>query len=162
MELKIRKMQAKDIKQVQQVAKISWNTTYNGIIPIEVQENFLSSAYSDEMMQTRLERSFIFVAEVEGDVVGFANFSSVKEGGKVELAAIYLDPQFQGKGIGTGLLEQGIKDIEGIKEIYLNVEKENQSGRTFYKAKGFEVLNEFDDEFDGHILKTVRMILKVS
>lgn len=162
MEFKIRKMQAKDIKQVQQVAKISWNTTYNGIIPIEVQENFLSSAYSDDMMQTRLDRSFIFVAEVRHDVVGFANFSSVKEDGKVELAAIYLDPKFQGLGIGTALLEQGIKDIEGVKEIYLNVEKENQSGRTFYKAKGFKVLNEFDDEFDGHILKTVRMILKVS
>lgn len=161
MEFEIRKMETKDIKQVQKVARISWNTTYDGIIPIEVQENFLKSAYSDDMMQTRLDRSFIFVAEVEHDVVGFANFSTVKEGGKVELAAIYLDPQFQGKGLGTALLEQGIQNIESVKEIYLNVEKENHSGRTFYEAKGFKVLNEFDDEFDGHILKTVRMILKV-
>ena len=28
----------------------------------------------------------------------------------------------------------------------------------FYKAKGFEIFEEFDDNFDGHILKTVRMI----
>ncbi|MEN2467331.1 GNAT family N-acetyltransferase [Ornithinibacillus sp. FSL M8-0202] len=157
----IRKMQPEDIKQVQDVAKTTWNTTYEGIIPSEVQENFLKSAYNDERMKQRLEHSTLFVAEVEGRVVGFANFSPVREDGKVELGAIYLYPEQQGKGLGSALLQKGMKELDGVNEIYINVEKDNKIGKTFYEAKGFKIVKEFDDDFDGHILKTVRMVLKV-
>ncbi|QFT91127.1 Protease synthase and sporulation negative regulatory protein PAI 1 [Bacillus sp. THAF10] len=161
MKLVIRKMNEEDIQQVQQVAKISWNHTYEGIIPREVQDNFLQSAYNDAMMHRRLEQSIVFVAEMEGKIVGFANFSGVKDEGKVELAAIYLYPEFQGNGIGTKLLEKGIIYLDGVKEMYINVEKDNAIGKAFYEAKGFQVVSEFDDDFDGHILKTIRMKLLV-
>ncbi|RHW43268.1 GNAT family N-acetyltransferase [Neobacillus notoginsengisoli] len=157
----IRKMKPEDTKQVQQVAKTSWNATYEGIIPQNIQERFLKSAYNDEMMERRLEHSLMLVAEEDGKIVGFANFSKVREGGKVELAAIYLYPEFQGKGIGTALLNEGIARLEGIEELYINVERDNVIGKTFYEAKGFETVEEFDDDFDGHILKTIRMVLKV-
>jgi len=161
MEFIIRKMQIEDILQVQQVAKISWNSTYQGIIPLGIQESFLSAAYNDEMMQSRLENSFIWVSEVHGKIVGFANFSPVNEEGETELAAIYLNPDYQNKGIGTALLNEGVNNLEGVNEIFINVEKDNTIGTTFYQAKGFKVVSEFDDDFDGHILKTVRMVLKV-
>jgi ribosomal protein S18 acetylase RimI-like enzyme len=157
----VREMQREDIRQVQHVAKTSWNSTYQGIIPLEIQESFLKTAYNDEMMQKRLEHSLIWVSEVNGEIVGFANFSAIKEEGKTELAAIYLNPEYQGKGIGTALLDEGIKQLDGVKEIYINVEKENNIGTRFYNAKGFKIVSEFDDDFDGHILKTVRMVLKV-
>ncbi|MFD0050514.1 GNAT family N-acetyltransferase [Actinomycetes bacterium NPDC127524] len=161
MEYMIREMQIEDISQVQHVAKTSWNSTYQGIIPLEIQESFLKTAYNDEMMQKRLEHSLFWVAEVNGEIVGYANFSAIKEEGKTELAAIYLNPEYQGKGIGTALLDEGIKQLDGVKEVYINVEKDNDIGTRFYKAKGFKIVSEFDDDFDGHILKTVRMVLKV-
>ncbi|MCJ8007825.1 GNAT family N-acetyltransferase [Lederbergia wuyishanensis] len=161
MEHIIRKMKKEDIQQVQQVAKTSWNHTYENIIPMEVQESFLRSAYSDEMMQSRLEHSYMNVALVNGNIVGFANYSPVQEGGKVELYAIYLYPEYQGKGIGTSLLIEGIKSLENVKEIYINVEKNNNIGKTFYISKGFEKVSEYDDELDGHTLRTIRMVLKV-
>ncbi|MFC4811658.1 GNAT family N-acetyltransferase [Paenibacillus sp. GCM10023250] len=161
MELKIRKMGPSDIQQVQYVAKTSWNVTYKGIIPLEVQESFLTSAYNDEMMLRRLERSNVFVAELDEKIVGFANFSFVREDGQAELSAIYLYPEHQGKGIGSALLQEGIRNSQGVKEVYINVEKDNEIGRRFYEAKKFEIVKEFDDNFDGHILKTVRMVLKV-
>lgn len=108
-----------------------------------------------------MERSIVYIAEVEGEIVGFANYSIVRDGGKVELAAIYLYPEFQGKGIGTALIQQAVKELLGIKEIYINVEKDNKIGMYFYEAKGFEVVKESDVEFDGHILKQVRMVKKV-
>ncbi|MBW8348494.1 GNAT family N-acetyltransferase [Bacillus sp. IITD106] len=157
----IRKMTEEDIKEVQKVARTSWNHTYKDIIPMEVQEKFLRSAYSDEMMLRRLKHTFMYVAEVDGKIVGFANFSPVKEGGKVDLYAIYLYPEYQGKGIGTSLLTEGMNNLENTKEIYINVEKDNHIGKTFYKSKGFEVVSEIDEDFDGYILKTIRMVLKV-
>lgn len=161
MSVTIRNMNFTDINQVQKIAKVSWNATYEGIIPLEVQDNFLKSAYNDEQMKLRLERSVIYFAEIEGEVTGFANYSPVRDDGKVELAAIYLHPDFQGQGIGTALLQRAITELDGLKEIYINVEKDNTIGMDFYKAKGFEIVEEFDDDFDGHILKTVRMVLKV-
>ncbi|WP_041964325.1 GNAT family N-acetyltransferase [Mesobacillus selenatarsenatis] len=161
MHITIRKIHYEDTKQVQNIAKTTWNATYEGIIPLEVQSNFLKSNYSDESMIQRIERSIVYVAEFEGEVVGFANYSTVRDGGKVELAAIYLYPEFQGKGIGTALIQQAVKELKGIKEIYINVEKDNKIGLNFYEAKGFELVKESDLEFDGHILKQVRMVKRV-
>ncbi|RDW17647.1 GNAT family N-acetyltransferase [Oceanobacillus arenosus] len=154
-------MKKKDIPQVQHIAKTSWNATYEGIIPYNIQENFLNSAYSDKNMKSRLKHSFIFVAEVDKRIVGFANYSPITKDGKTELVAIYLYPEYQGKGIGTAFLRHGIEQLGDVEEIHLNVEKNNEIGMNFYTAKGFEVVSEFEDDFGGHILHTVRMVLRV-
>ena len=155
----IRKMVKEDTKQVQKAVKKSWNATYEGIIPIEIQKNFLNGAYNDEMMKRRLEHSLMLVAEADDTILGFANFTPVNKKNHTELSAIYLLPEYQGEGIGSALLNAGIEKLKDVKEIHLDVEKENKIGKRFYKAKGFKVVNEYDDNFDGHILKTVRMVL---
>ncbi|WP_416144778.1 GNAT family N-acetyltransferase [Planococcus koreensis] len=157
----IRDMDKKDIKAVQNVARESWKSTYNGIIPMEIQETFLGSAYSDGMMHKRLEVSSLYVAEVSGEVVGFANFSTVKQGNIAELGAIYLLSEYQGEGIGTALLREGIKNLNGAQSLIADVEKENKSGLTFYKAKGFHIHSEFNDNLDGLITKMARMVLPI-
>ncbi|WP_330949609.1 GNAT family N-acetyltransferase [Virgibacillus sp. MG-45] len=155
----IRQATERDVSAIQHVARTSWKSTYEGIIPEEVQNRFLAEAYSDQNMEKRLAHSVVFVAEQKGQVVGFANFSP-NHNGKRELGAIYLLPAYQGKGIGTSLLEKGLQEFQELQELYINVEKDNEIGMHFYQAKGFEVSSQFDDDFDGHILKTVRMVLK--
>ncbi|WP_264191661.1 GNAT family N-acetyltransferase [Metabacillus litoralis] len=152
-------MTKQDIQSVQRVAKTSWNTTYEGIIPVEIQENFIHTAYSDEMLEKRLLNTVFLVAEIDGEIIGFVNFIPLKNESKVELGAIYLYKEYQEKGIGTALLDEGIKLFPNVKKVYVNVEKENESGLSFYKARGFVIETEYDDLFDGHMLKTVRMIL---
>ena len=157
----IRKMQKEDIPQVQQVAKITWNTTYIDIMPQEIQHKFLASAYSDEMMVRRLNVTNVYVAEVNDKVVGFANFSQVKNEGEVELAAIYLDPAYHGKGIGTALLKTGINDEPSVRYVFINVEKENLIGRKFYEARGFNLVEEIEDDLYGHLTNMLRMVSEV-
>lgn len=59
------------------------------------------------------------------------------------------------------LLNEGIQSLSGVKEIYVDVEKDNTIGKTFYERKGFQIVKEYDDNFNGHILRTVRMVLEV-
>ncbi|WP_077296981.1 GNAT family N-acetyltransferase [Virgibacillus pantothenticus] len=158
MNFNIRKMEEADIEAVQEVATTSWHTTYDGIIPIEIQDTFLVGAYSKEMLIRRLEGSHFFIAVVDGKVIGFANYAPVTDKGTMELAAIYVLPDYQGVGIGSALLEAGIAISEGA-EIYINVEKENTIGRRFYERKGFKVVEEFTENFAGHLLQTIRMVL---
>lgn len=161
MDFIIRKMKKKDIYQVQDVAWRTWHATYKDIIPLQIQDNFLKAAYSHKMMKSRLKNTHIFVSEVGGKVIGFANYSPVSDEGRLELAALYLYPDYQGNGVGSALLNAGIEQLKGVKEVTLSVEKNNVIGTTFYEAKGFEVTEELDDDFEGHMLKTVRMALKV-
>lgn len=158
----IRKMIAADIIAVQIVAKESWHATYDGIIPLGIQNRFLAQAYSDEMMFRRLEHSLIFVAEVEGKVVGFANYGKTNDAKEAELAAVYILPAYQGFGIGSAFLKAGIQALNGIQSIIVEVEKENDVGKKFYLAKGFHVIAEYDNPFEGHPLKTIRLQLDVA
>ena len=151
-------MREEDIFFVQEIAKSSWHHTYEGIIPKKVQERFLQIAYSKESLLKRLQKSSFLVAVLDESLVGFANFSKTNNG-QAELFAIYLVPNMQHKGIGTALLENGIQQLENPTTLTVCVEKENTIAMRFYQAKGFQFVEEFDDLFDGHVLKTIRMAL---
>lgn len=161
MSIHIREMKPKDIEAVQGVAKASWETTYAGIIPLEIQEKFIEKAYSFDMMHKRIEASFLYVAVHKGEIIGFANFSPVKQGGIAEMGAIYLLCEYQGKGIGTDLLREGIKKLIGVHSLFIDVEKENEIGVAFYQAKGFKTHSEFEDDLYGHKSKMIRMVLEL-
>ncbi|MGE7910352.1 N-acetyltransferase family protein [Lysinibacillus xylanilyticus] len=149
-------MEKNDIIFVQEIAKKSWHQTYEGIIPNEIQDRFIEAAYSSDRLLSRLENSLFLVAILEESIVGFANFSKVVDG-EAELYSIYLLHETQGKGIGTALLQEGINLLPDLTSLLVSVEKENTIGMNFYQAKGFKKLGEFDELFDGHLLKTVKL-----
>lgn len=161
MKYKIREMSVSDIPAVQNVAKLSWHDTYEGIIPHHIQENFLDMAYSTSMLEKRLAMTHMYVAEYSGKVTGFANFSKPDDQHISELTAIYILPDYQRLGIGLALLEYGISKLEKVRNIDVIVEKANIKGYNFYKKLGFEVLDEFEEDFDGHMLKSIKMRLKL-
>ncbi|WP_088006445.1 GNAT family N-acetyltransferase [Indiicoccus explosivorum] len=160
MTVTIRKAEQEDIPGIQRTAKISWQNTYRALIPSHVQEQFIENAYSDEMMQKRLERSILIVAEEDGEIIGFANGFTNSE--KAELAAIYLLPEVQGRGIGTRLLEAVVLNLDGYQELFVEVEKGNDRGEQFYEAKGFRFVREYEDELFGHKLRTKQLVLPIN
>ncbi|SEC40732.1 GNAT family N-acetyltransferase [Paenibacillus sp. GP183] len=158
----IRRMIVDDIPMLQQVAKTTWNKTYEGIIPSHIQEAFLQRNYSETAMKNRMDRSVVFVADIAGKIKGFANFFRSKEHvEEAELGAIYILPEKQSQGIGSQLLNAGIEELSGIKSLFVVVERENTIGKRFYASKGFVTLNEFEEQLDGHTLKSLKMVLKV-
>ncbi len=154
-------MNKDDISFVQKIAQTSWYVTYEGIIPKQIQDRFLQAAYNENRLLVRLQKSPFLIAQMGETIVGFANFSNVNEG-QAELLAIYLDPAYQHMGIGSALLENGIQKLQGAVSLTVCVEKDNTIGRQFYMAKGFQQVEEFDDLFDGHMLKTLRLALALT
>ncbi|UCZ55204.1 GNAT family N-acetyltransferase [Bacillus shivajii] len=156
----VRKATLEDLSAIQKIARETWHDTYDGLIPRDIQDKFVSRAYSDENMALRVEKTVLFVAEIKGEVVGFANFFR-RESEEAELGAIYIYPVGQGKGIGSKLLDAGIHELHNVSKLFVEVEKGNESGERFYEAKGFEVVKEYDEDFYGHMLKTKQLILKL-
>lgn len=147
-----------DIKAVQEIAHISWNDTYEGIIPSPVQKSFLDKSYSTPMMEMRLKRTIVLMAVHEGEPIGFANFTKVDEDGDAELIAIYLKPDHQGIGYGKKLLHSGISYLLDGNQLFVYVECENKKGRSFYEANGFKFVEEFAELFEGYPLQTAKYV----
>ncbi|MFC4410516.1 GNAT family N-acetyltransferase [Chungangia koreensis] len=150
-----------DIEIVQHIANVSWQHTYNGIIPEDVQQQFLNMAYSIPMLQKRMEKTNMLLAEIDGHVVGFAAFTKTDEDGDAELTAIYLLPEYQQLGIGTQLFEAGLELIQDAQQLFVYIECDNVNGRNFYEAKGFEFVEEFEELFQGYPLDTAQYVYYV-
>ncbi|MGE6489394.1 GNAT family N-acetyltransferase [Paenisporosarcina sp. NPDC076898] len=151
-------MKQDDIAAVQQIAKISWHDTYEGIIPGDIQNLFIERAYSNAMMMKRLEKTSVYVAIHDEEIIGFANFTRVDEDGDAELTAIYLLPSHQHLGYGKKLLNEGLQHIQDAQQLFVYVESENQKGRAFYERNNFTCIEEFDEFFEGHPLSTAKYV----
>ena len=95
----------------------------------------------ENMRNIYIPASEVYVFEVDSKVVGFyALYEN-------NLAAIFVSPAFQGKGIGKQLLSHA-KDQRAV--LGLSVYKENQASYQFYLSQGFTVVSEQLDEHTGH------------
>ena len=95
----IRLMTAKGSMHVQQIVLNTWSQTYKDVIPEDVQKSFINRSYSDAMIMTRMEKTYVLVAEYyEGVPIGFANFTKRDEDGDSELTAMYILPSYQQNG----------------------------------------------------------------
>lgn len=160
--VEIREMSIRDAGAVERVARETWADAYAGIIPEETQHSFLARAYSAASLARRMEDGIFLVAEAEGEVVGFADFSAVhEETGTVKLAAIYVRPGVQGRGLGTRLLVAGLERLPPLRRLVAEVEQENLAARRFYEARGFVETSRRTERVSGHGFRTVVMTLAV-
>jgi putative acetyltransferase len=74
-----------------------------------------------------------WVVEIDGSVEGFIALMGN------EVGAIFLQPQFHGRGAGKALMDKA-RELHGDLEV--EVFKENAIGRKFYSQYGFEQLDE--------------------
>ena len=157
--LAIRDAGVDDVREIQRVARITWDHTYRETIPESVRKEFVSQAYSADALRRRMESDTFLVALHEDGVVGFADFRS-RPTTEVELAAIYVLPEMQGRGIGSRLLEAGISRFPLSTSFVLRVEQDNTRARRFYEAHGFKHAGDHAERFCGHVFHETEMTLQ--
>jgi ribosomal protein S18 acetylase RimI-like enzyme len=153
----IRDADVDDVREIQNVARTTWDRTYRESIPEGVRREFVSQAYSGDSLRHRLEANIFLVASHNGSVVGFADFRS-RSSTEAELAAIYVLPELQGRGIGARLLQAGIAKFPPRTEFVLRVEQDNARARRFYETHGFRHAGDHAVEFCGHVVHETEMI----
>lgn len=84
-----------------------------------------------------LADDYACLLELDSTVVGFAIFKQVLD--ESTLLNIAIDPDYQGKGYGRWLLEQGLKQqmARGMQSCFLEVRKSNHQARALYCSLGF-------------------------
>ncbi len=154
----IRPMIAKDSAHIQQIARMTWSETYKGILPEEIQKEFIDRTYSDAMMVKRMEKTTVLIAECQGTPIGFANFTKKDEDGDSELTAMYILPEHQQMGYGEKLLTYALSLLEDAHQLFVYVDRSNAHGRAFCEKQGFELLEIFEEEFEGYPVETAQYV----
>jgi len=107
--------------------------------------DFIDAAYwtanRAAMRETYLPMAENWVVEAAGEVAGFCSLAGDR------LAAIFVRPGIQRRGLGGRLLEHA-KSLRERLELF--VYAENDSALAFYRRHGFRVVGEGVDAATGH------------
>lgn len=113
------------------------------IVEIERRCFDINTAYSKRQLKYLLTKANgdCFAIGDESSLNGFIMISYKKGSTVAGIETIDVDPSFQGKGIGTSLLEAAEKSMKsnGIEKIRLEVSIGNNVAIRFYEKAGFRI-----------------------
>lgn len=148
----IRKAKLDDAEEIQTVSRASWHAAYDDILGAETVDTVIDEWYEIDGLRTAIAETIFYIAEHDGELVGFVNAGQNPEYGEgtFELFRIYVLPEYWNRGIGGQLLEPTIADVmsEGGNRLRLSVLAENEVGVGFYESHDFDRLKEEEFEFD--------------
>ena len=123
----------------------------------------LSAEEAADWWETHARRSRLIVATDDSGVIGWARLFPWKQRGiDVVEDLVYVDPVHHGRGIGKALLNELIKQAQGLgyKTIVATVATDNRSGLQLHSKLGFESVgtirnaaNKFDRWMDITLLQ---------
>lgn len=173
--MNIRPAQPKDAEQNYEVFKQTWLATYpneeNNITvydvlsryPIENREATIekySNFYEKINNNPDEATTLVWVAEKGDKIMGLITIDKMEP---IKIGAIYVLPEFQGKGVGKALIEYVIEKY-GKSDLQLNVAKYNAKAIDFYKKQGFESVGDVNDPNgalpSGKVIPEIKMIRK--
>ncbi len=107
-----------------------------------------------------------YTAQIDNVAVGFV-VASTEDSGRKFINSIYMEPNFQGKGLGTMLIKKALDWLGDEEAIYLEVLSYNQNAINFYERFGFEKTDTVVPHEEGapdyiKSLPQVEMVLKAA
>lgn len=161
-----------DVEGMQEVFYRTWLATYpneeRGITVDDIEDQF-KDRHSEEKLVRMRERIVKFPNNVtlvakEGDRV-IALCRIIKNENKNQLQAIYVLPEYQGRGIGNSLWQEVQKFLDSNKDTIVEVATYNKNAIGFYEKLGFSDTGERwkDEKFkmkSGAQIPEMRMIKK--
>ena len=149
-DIKIRPAEAKDAAAIAKVQVETWQDAYVGILPdrilLEMRAVRSAAQWSNAIAKNQVP-GFFQVAEWEGRIVGFCQGGKRRqdikaagdEAGEIaEIYVLYVDPSFQGLGVGTAMLGRVVESLAEADygALVLTVLSGNRSGVAFYEKHG--------------------------
>jgi ribosomal protein S18 acetylase RimI-like enzyme len=146
-----------DAGRIARVHYESWQTTYAGILPLDViasRAGRRSAAAWDRRLTEALPGEATWLAERGGAIVGFAHCGDARhrlEGLEAEIYALYVLQAHQRRGVGRELVRACARHFvrQGRFGFYLWVLKANRA-RLFYEALGGQEAGEKSERLGLH------------
>ncbi len=148
--MEIRDATADDRDAIAEIARRSLETSYS-LNPGTI-ENAVEQWYGPDAFEETLDEHDVLLAERDGEPVAFSESVVVTDGGEGDLLWLHVHPDYRGHGIGGDLFERTRERLteEGAAYLRGRVLSDNQTGASFYEARGFERVDEEELEIDGN------------
>lgn len=143
--IKIELAKPEDVRGMQEVFYRTWLATYPnkelGITVDDIEDRY-KDAFTDEVLKTRAERikdptpgHTLFFAKDGVNVVGLCRMIETENENRLQ--ALYVLPEYQGRGIGMMLWNAAQQVFNPNKDIYVSVATYNKNAISFYERLGF-------------------------
>ena len=149
MDISIRLLGKDELKLVRQVADIVWPVTFKEILSPEQIDYMMEMMYAAKVMDKEFDEGIKFYGVFDGkNVVGYliwGHYDGAPQTAK--LHKCYLLPAYQGKGIGSMMLQkaQSMAREAGYKHLRLNVNRQNAKAIKAYVRNNFKTIETVDN-----------------
>jgi ribosomal protein S18 acetylase RimI-like enzyme len=133
-----------DAEAIARVHVRTWQGAYEHVFPAERLAGISPAPRAEYWRSVIPDAPATMVAEVDGEVVGFASAGPCGDAdgaGRGELYAIYVEPAHWDAGLGRDLavaVDEALRSL-GFAEASLWVLEDNPRARRFYEAGGWHV-----------------------
>ena len=137
-----------DIPEVRRIAAAAWTPIFEHWREL-MGEDLYALQYPGDRMQNKadqVESQFcshpecVFVVELDGKVVGFCTYV-LRESGVGEIGNNAIDPDYQGRGLGSAMHRECLRRMReaGMKyaQVRTGLDKSHAPARRAYEAVGF-------------------------
>lgn len=142
------------VQQVEEIAFVTWNDTFSGLIPDEQIAYMLHHFQSFSVIWDSVNTDSLYYLIVkDDDAVGY--FCLVPEGERMFLSKIYILPDHQRKGYAENALHfiKGICTSRNADILYLTVNRGNTKAISFYLKHGFVIaMDKVKDIGNGFVM----------
>ena len=141
--MKIEKAQIEDVKSIVEINIKEWKNTYKGIFPDKFLNN-LTKKEEESIEKYKNNLNEYIVCKINNKVVGFLRFGKNKKGyndNYAEIYALYIDKDYQRKGIGTALINYAFENLTpNYKYVLISTLLQNDAN-LFYKKIGGKLID---------------------
>ena len=149
MDIRIRLLSKAELPLVRQVADVVWPVTFRPILSEEQVAFMMEMMYAPAVMEREYDEGVQFRGVFDGDrPVGYLiTGPCADKAAAMKLHKCYLLPEYQGKGLGSRMLQTAISLAReaGYKSLRLNVNRQNEKAIRAYLRNGFKVVESVDN-----------------
>jgi ribosomal protein S18 acetylase RimI-like enzyme len=154
--LNIISAQETDVDEIGQLLCKVWTNTFHGILSEHIVNQIPQTAYDSQLLKSQLQDQsikFLIAQNTNEKIVGVIN--AKQEEGVLYINRLYVDPDFQGQGIGVRLINEMTDKFPSTKKIILEVVERNRRGIEFYLKNGFSIIGKNKSRIGENILEVL-------
>lgn len=144
------------IQNVADLANEIWHEHYGDLLPAGQIDYMVEKFQSEEAIGRQIIGGYkYFLAEVDGQYVGYIGIRPEIDQKKVFISKAYLLKEYRGRGIFRQMFEHVVMLAKnwGCTILWLTVNRGNEGSIAAYKHLGFEILREEDSPIgEGYVM----------
>ncbi|MCO5233829.1 MAG: GNAT family N-acetyltransferase [Chitinophagales bacterium] len=160
--MEFKEAEGKDFVQIEQLIRKVWEPSYRHIVPQkQIIAMYDELCNQEALIRHTLDGAQYYLAVNKGEILGFVCLYQMIDG--LRISKLYVDSDFQKKGVGRFLLDQAqlICEYNNLKYIELNVNRYNKA-LYFYRHYGFYIKCSEDIPYKEYWLNDYVMRLDIN